>query len=101
MQELLRQALSLVLELGLLRLKDWRVEIQRAIDRERRRLFDALAFLGLGLLLCTLGAGGLLLLLWAELPPPWRGAVLGATLLIVLAVGVALLRAARARLDAA
>ena len=88
-----------MLDLGALRLEGWRVEAQRALARERRRLFDALAFLGLGLLLCAVGAGGLLVLLWAELPPPWRGAVVGAVLLIVLATGVALLRAARVRLD--
>lgn len=72
----------------------------QALEREQRRLFDALLLLGLGLIFSLLGLLGLLTLLWWCTPPPWRPLVMALVLIGLGAAGVLLLRAARQRLSA-
>ena len=85
-------------EWGAVRMDLWRAQAHAAVEREQRRLFDTVALLSMGLVLCTVGAAGLLLLLWTELGPPWRAPVMGAILALIGLGGAGLLSSARRRL---
>lgn len=101
MLDLLQGLTQLGRQWGAARFALWRAEARAAWEREQRRLFDALALLTLGLFASTMAVSGLLLLLWTELPERWRGMVVGSLLMLLLAMGLALLAAARRRLGSA
>lgn len=95
--ELLRELLRLGMALGLERVEQWRADCTAAIARERQRLFEVLALLCVGLMLCALGLAGLLLLAWWAMPAPWRLPVMGAVLLFLAAGGGLVLATAHRR----
>ncbi len=97
LQDLLRELLRLAIALGLERVEAWRSACLQALERERQRLFEALALMCLGLTLLALGLGGLLLLSWWALPQAWRVPVMVAALLLITAAGLGVLQAARRR----
>lgn len=99
MAELLLELARLGCAWGLRRVQQWRRQLLTVLARERRRAFDAVVLLGLGLVLCTVGLCGLLLVAWWSLPEPARPAVMLGLLTLVTLFGGALLLLARWRLD--
>lgn len=99
MAELLLELARLARIWGFQRLQQWRTQALTALARERRRAFDAVVLLGLGLVLCTVGLCGLLLVAWWALPEPARVPAMAALLMLVIVFGAALLLLARRRLD--
>lgn len=98
MLDLLQGLAQLGRQWGAARFALWRAEARATWEREQRRVFDTVALLTIGLLVSTVALTGLLLLLWTELPEPWRARVVGGLLVLLLALGIGLLFAARRRL---
>lgn len=98
LHELVRDLFRLALAMGLERVDQWRSACIQALAQERRRLFEVLTLLCLGLMLCALGLSGLLLLAWWVMPEPWRVPMMAALLLLLTTAGAAVLGLARRRL---
>ena len=97
LQELLRELLRLAMAVGLERVEQWRSACTLVLERERQRLFEALALLCLGLLMLAVGLSGLLWLAWWALPEPWRLPLMGVLLLLLSVAGLSVLSLARRR----
>ena len=97
LRDLLAEVFRLVVALGSERVDHGRAACEQALVRERRRLFEALALLCLGLLLLAIGLLGLILLAWWALPPSGRLPVMGVLMLLLVAAGALLLDRARRR----